>query len=212
MTSPEAAESPFVTIWEAPRATVRRLVAVDPRRHVNALFFVSGVVTTLTALARSRDQFTLQPPAIALAALGYGVVNVPLGHLNAWYKRWVGGLLGGSASRQAVALVGAWSTVPVIAGHGALLAIQVALYGLEPFSDEHPTMDASASLVQLVFMLASVLFTVWSVLVSIAGFAEVNGFSLARSIATSVLAVVILAMAALVLAVVALLAIAPVFG
>src|SRR5688572_31045176 len=108
-----AAESPFVTIWEAPRATIRRLVATDPRRHVNVLFFASGVVGALTTLARSTDRFTLPLVAIPLAAFAAGVANVPLGHLNAWYKRWVGGLLGGLASRQSVATVGAWSAGPV---------------------------------------------------------------------------------------------------
>ena len=199
--SDQAAESPFVTIWEAPGATIRRLVAVDPRRHVNVLFFLSGVVGTLMALVRSTDQFTLPPVAIAPAAFAYGVVNVPLGHLNAWYKRWVGGLLGGPATRQAVALVGAWSAVPVIVGHGLLLVIQVALYGLEPFSDEHPTMDAASPLLGLAFSLGSALCTIWGVIVSVVGFAEVNGFTLGRSIATSALALVILTTAILVLAV-----------
>jgi len=204
VTSPEHGpdESPFVTIWEAPRATIRRLVATDPRRHVNALFFASGTVGTLTGLARSSDQFALPLMAIPLAALGFGALNVPGGHLNAWYKRWVGGLLGGTASRDAVVTVAAWSTVPVIVGHSALLLLQIALYGLEPFSAEHPTMDASSALLQLTFTLGTTLFTGWTVIVSIFGFAEVNRFSIWRSIATSLLALTIVTIVVVGLAVV----------
>jgi hypothetical protein len=45
---------------------------------------------------------------------------------------------------------------------------------------------------QTTFLLASVLFGLWTIVISVAGFAEVNGFSIARSIATSILAVVIM--------------------
>lgn len=195
-------DSPFVTIWEAPRATIRRLVATDPRRHVNALFFAAGVVGTLAGVARSADQLPTPPLAILpLAALALGALNVPFGHLNALYKRWVGGLLGGTASRAAVATVGAWSTVPMTMGHGALLILQVLLYGAEPFGRERPTMDDAAPLVGLSIQLASAACTIWTVAVSVVGFAEVNGFSVWRSIATSLLGLLILATAMVVLAV-----------
>jgi hypothetical protein len=191
MTSPEdrAEESPFVTIWEAPRATIRRVVATDPRRRVNALFFAAGAVGTLSGFAGSSDRIGVVPPfVIALVCLGIGVLNLPMGRMNAWYKRWVGGLLGGNASRDAVVAVGAWATVPVIVGHAGLCLLQIALYGMEPFSAEHPTMDAASPLLQTTITLGRVLFTGWSGLVSVLGFAEVNGFSIARSIATSLLA------------------------
>jgi len=183
-----AEESPFVTIWEAPRATIRRVVATDPHRRVNALFFAAGAVGTLSGFASSSDRLALPPFAIALVCLGVGLLNLPMGRLNAWYKRWVGGLLGGNASRDAVVAVGAWATVPVSAGHGGLCLLQIALYGMEPFSAEHPTMDAASPLLRTSITLGRVLFTGWSAIVSISGFAEVNGFSIARSIATSLLA------------------------
>jgi hypothetical protein len=190
MTSAEdgADESPFVTIWETPRATIRRVVATDPRRRVNALFFAAGAVGTLSGLAGASDRIVLPPLAIALACLGVGALNLPIGHMNAWYKRWVGGLLGGTASRAAVVAVGAWATLPVIVGHGGLCLLQIALYGMEPFSAEHPTMDAASPLLRTTITLGRVLFTGWSAIVSISGFAEVNGFSIVRSIATSLLA------------------------
>ena len=194
---PAVRESPFVTIWEEPRATIRTLVATDPRRHVNALFFTSGVVGALTSIPSSFSQLALAPVWVVAIAFGVGLVSVPISHLNAWYRCWVGRLLGGVASRTAVATVAAWSSVPLIVGHGVLLLAQMALYGTEPLRAEHPTMDAAPALLQISFSLASALFTLWGLVASIVGFAEVNGFSIWRSIGTSIVALAIVTAAAL---------------
>ena len=198
--APDSGDSPFVTIWEAPRATMRALVTTDPRRHVNALFFASGVVGALTSMPSSFEQLALSPIVVVAVALGVGAVSIPISHLNAWYRWWVGRLLGGLASRAAVVTVGAWSSVPLIVGHGALLLVQLALYGIEPLRAEHPTLDAAPALMQISFSLASGLFTVWGVVVSLVGFAEVNGFSIWRSIGTSILALAIVTAATLAIA------------
>jgi len=197
---PIADESPFVTIWEAPRATIRRIVDTDPRFHVNGLFFCSGVIGALEGIATWAQRFELPLVAIPIGCLLLGAITVPTGHANAWYKRWVGGLLGGTASRQEVAAVNAWATVPVIVGHTGLWIIQGALYGREIYSPVHPTIDAASTLVRVTFALAAGLFTLWAAVVVVAGFAEVNRFSIARSIAASIIAVTIIAVATIVLA------------
>jgi hypothetical protein len=204
---PISHESPFVTIWEAPRETVRRIVATDPRRHVYALFFAGGAVSALGGLTRAVAYLDIPPLAIPFACLLAGLANIPIGHLNAWYKRWVGGLLGGDADRAAVVAVGAWSSLPVSVGQGAIWVVQLALYGREVFSADQPTIDASSSLLRTTFTLATLLFASWSTVVSIVGFAEVNRFSIARSVATSLLALTIVATTAGVLAVALLVAV-----
>jgi hypothetical protein len=201
MDTDTAEESPFFTIWDAPRATIRRIVGRDPRRAVNRLFFSAGVVGALDAIASWTARYDLPVPAIPLACLGLGLVSVATGHLNAWYKRWVGSLLGGVATRAEVAAVGAWSMVPVTAGHGLLWVVLIALYGAEPFSPERGALDAAPRLFRLSLDVATVLFTLWSVAVSVVGFAEVNRFSIARSITTTLLAALILAVATIVAAV-----------
>src|SRR5689334_9905756 len=130
-------ESPFVTIWESPRETFRRVVATDPRRWVNALFFASGFIGTVanvpTAL-EERFEFELPLVWIAGLALGAGFMGILSGHLNGWYKRWVGTLFGGDASRAAVVAVAAYASIPATVGHTLVLAIQVSLFGTEPFT------------------------------------------------------------------------------
>ena len=192
----EPAESPFVTIWESPRETIRRVVATDPRRWVNALFFASGVVGTLTGLPTALEErldFEVPLVWIAVAALAIGLTAIPFGHWNAWYKRWVGTLLGGDASRAAVVAASAYATIPATVGHVLILAIQVALFGTEPFSSTHPAMDAASPLLTRTLSLGAFVATTWAVGLSIVGFAEVNRFTIARSIATSLLAVLLIA-------------------
>jgi len=89
-------------------------------------------------------------------------------------------------------------------GYALVLGIQMALYGFEPFRPTHPAMDAAPPLLGLTMWLALGLASLWSVCVSVVGFAEVNRFSIARSIATSLLAflIVLVTIAAMALAVV----------
>jgi hypothetical protein len=189
-------ENPFVTIWEAPRETIRWVVATDPRRRVKALFFASGFVGALSSLPTTleeRLEITVPVPLVFATALVIGLVTIVTGILNAWYKRWVGGLLGGDATREAVVAVSAYASIPSTVGYALVLAIEMALYGFEPFRPTHPAMDAEPMLLILTMWLGLGLASFWSVCVSVVGFAEVNRFSIARSIATSLLAVLIIA-------------------
>jgi Yip1-like protein len=189
----EPAESPFVTIWEAPRETIRRVVATGPRRWVNALFFASGLVGVLMSWPRlltllERVEIEVPLVLVPVIAILFGSITILTGHLNAWYKRWVGALLGGDASRAAVVVVSAYASIPSTVGYALVLAIQLALFGAEPFSQAHPTMDAASPLLMRTLSLAAFASSVWAVCLSIVGFAEVNRFTVARSIATSLLA------------------------
>jgi hypothetical protein len=192
----EPAESPFITIWESPRETIRRVVATNPRRWVNALFFASGFFGALTSVPTAlEERLEIEVPLewIGALALAIGLVTIPSGHLNAWYKRWVGTLLGGDASRAAVVAVSAYASIPATVGHALVLAVQVALFGTEPFTPTHPAMDAASPLLMRTLSLGAFASSVWAVCLSIVGFAEVNRFSIGRSIATSLLAVLIIA-------------------
>src|SRR6185369_10030103 len=81
----EHAESPFVTIWESPRETIRRVVATDPRRWVNALFFASGFVGVLMSwpkLLTLLAQLEIEVPLVLVpvAAVFVGLMTILTGH------------------------------------------------------------------------------------------------------------------------------------
>jgi hypothetical protein len=202
---PTLDESPFITIWDAPRETIRQIVARDPGRGVSALFFAAGAIAALDGLAELAQHVSMPPLALPLMCVVTGVVTIPLGHLGASYKQLVGRMLGGQATRREATAVAAWSVIPTTVGHAALWMTRFALYGGEVLSAEHPTMDAAPGIVRLSLGLAAMLFSLWSFYVSVVGFAEVNRFSIARSIATSVLApLLVLAVGALVVVAVVL--------
>jgi hypothetical protein len=161
---------------------------------VKTLFFASGFVGALSSLPTTLEEkleVAVPVAGVFVIAVVIGIVTIGTGIVNAWYKRWVGGLLGGDASRQAVVAVSAYASIPSTVGYALVLGIQIALYGLEPFRPTHPAMDAAPPLLGLTLWLGLGLASLWSVCVSVVGFAEVNRFSIARSIATSLLAVFI---------------------
>ena len=177
------AEHPIVTIWEAPRATIRRIVATDARRWVNPLFFLYGATTALRMAPRIGELTDTAWP-VAVVGVAAGLANLPGSHLSAWVTRWFGARLGGVASRRDVAAVMAWSGVPSIVGSVVIFVAQLALFGTEIFSSEQPTMAAASPLVTTSFWIASLVVNAWSGTILLVGFAEVNRFSLARAIAT----------------------------
>jgi len=203
-------ESPLITIFEAPRETIRWVVATDPRRRVSALFFASGFVGALSSLPTTLEEkleITVPIAGVLAIAVIIGIITIATGILNGWYKHWVGGLLGGKASRRAVVAVAAYASIPSTVGYAVVLAIEIALYGFEPFQPLHLAMDAAPTLLTLTMWLGLGLASFWSICVSVVGFAEVNRFSIARSIATSVLAVFIIAVWITAMAVAAVIAV-----
>ncbi len=187
-------ESPFVTIWEAPRATIRRIVDSDPRLHVNLLFFGGGVVGMLSAL-RSHATFDIPPLFAAGGCILLGLLSVPFSHMGAWYMRSIGGWLGGTASRQEVAAAFAWAGVPTVVGGLALWVLQFALFGTELLSPERPTIDAASPLLLMTLRLAALLLGVWTSTASLLCFAEVNRFSVLRSLTTWIVSVLVVVLA-----------------
>jgi len=188
-----ADESPFVTIWEAPRATIRRIVESDPRRHVNLLFFGGGIVAVLNALRSHAPAVDLPAVLVLGACAGVGLASIPFSHLGAWYMRWIGGLLGGTASRREVAAAFAWASVPSVLGGLVLWVGQLALFGTELFRPDRPTIDAASPLLLQTMRLASILLGMWAATASMLCFAEVNRFSVLRSLGAWLLSIVVIA-------------------
>ena len=187
----ETAESPFITIWESPRATIRRIVDADPRRLVPLLFFAGGVRSGMTIPIPASISPEMFPLVLALVCVGAGVIAIPMSYGSAWYLRWIGSWFGGIASRAEVRASIAWAAVPSIVGTALLLGIRLALYGTEIFRDEQPTVDAASPLLTTSLSLAPLIFAVWSGVASIVCFAEVNRFSTTRAVVAHATAAVL---------------------
>jgi hypothetical protein len=185
--APAADLHPWRTMWFAPRATIRRVVDAEARpswRPVIALAALDQVFTGLqidaTGAVAVADSF--MPVTLGLLQLAFGIAVGPF--LLAFVGGWLGGEADPSEIRQAVA----WSHVPIAAA--AVVWIPLLLIGgfdiLKAGSD--PTAPMSA--VGWVLVLVMVTGALWALVLQVAALAEVQQFSIGRSIASLVIPLV----------------------
>jgi hypothetical protein len=189
--SATAHESPFVTVWEAPRETIRRVVRDDPARHVNALLFAVGAAGFVESVTSTPPSSDWSPVTLAAAAAAIGVVSLGVGRLSAAYLRWVGALLGGVASRAEVLAAYVWSSVPSVAVALLVALVRFGVFGRAILGTEQSAATAAAPLLARTLWLAAMLGGLWSGVLGLVCYAEVNRFSIARAFAAELLAAAI---------------------
>src|SRR6185295_4803199 len=124
--------SPWLSVWRKPRATIARIAAANPRRHV-WLLAALGLIGALVG------QIILAGLAAALldwrAILGlvlFGTIVGILGLYLSGFFYWLGGkLFGGRALPVAIRAAVAWSELPLVLGAAICLAIVAALHVLD---------------------------------------------------------------------------------
>jgi hypothetical protein len=178
-----ADEGPFVAILKAPRETIRRIVDDDPARGVNALLVGAGAVTALQAVP-SFPQTTGVLPLVT-GALQAGLLFLVLGRMAGAYQRWIGDWFGGVASRAEVRAAVAWGAVPWILVASVVAAMRFCVFGADALRGVPPNVTRTGLLFAAVDVAAQA-GVVWSACVMIACYAEVNRFSVGRSVAAAI--------------------------
>ena len=176
--APELGLNPWLTIWTAPRATVRRIARVDPRRHVLLLTCLAGIGQSLdrASLRNLGDQYSL--PTIFAIASDAG----PLGGLfGLWLLshliRLTGHWIGGTGDRDLIKTAMAWASVPAVCSL-VLWIPQIVLFGSDMFTAQTPRIDAQPGLLMAFYAtaLADVVLGIWSIVLLCNTIAEVQGF------------------------------------
>lgn len=169
---------PFRTIWTRPRATIRWIVATDPKLHVVLLVCLSGIGETLdrASMRNAGDQLPLS------TILGIALVLGPLaGLIGLWISshliRLAGAWMGGVAPREHIKAAIAWSSVPAIVAM-VLWIPQIVLFGSDMFTTHTPRLDAQPELWAVLLGIALVEMTlgIWSFILLCKTIAEVQGF------------------------------------
>jgi len=112
--------NPLISVWLRPRKTIEYVVATQPTRWVLTLAAVGGVSTQLIQLMvyRISDWRVLLLGTIGGAAVGA---------LNLWVASyviaWLGRMMRGRGSAQAVRAALAWGQLPIIAGAIAMAVL-----------------------------------------------------------------------------------------
>ncbi len=176
---------PFLLIWTEPRATIRRIVEIDPRRYVIALALVGGGLGTLetawfTALGNPSSIGALWPITVALrVAVGavWGVIGL---YAAAWLIGIFCRVLGGVASPLEMRAALAWSTIPGITA--SLMSIVAVLIGaISPPEFRHSRLPMMTGSTIELGLLNGVLI-VWGFIVQMKCVGEVNRFSAWRAL------------------------------
>jgi len=172
--------SPWLSVWFAPRATIERVLATQPRRHVLLLAALAGVSNVINHLvdhswtAIAVDWRTV--PVIALAGALVGILGL---YISAFFLQWGAGMFGGHASRVDMRAVLAWGGVPFAIG---LLICLVAFLALK-FSGT----AGEPALITGFDVFAGAL-ALWAIVATMLMYARVQGFGFWRAIVSAAIA------------------------
>lgn len=168
--------NPWITIWTEPRATVRSILATNPRRG----FWLLATLYAL-ALSFSTANFYSWGLAHSFSAIFFPLVllspitgAVWLG-FQAWILRLTGRLFGGHAPIQSVRAALAWSRTPYLLE--LVMWVVLMILHAETVFIQHAIGAAAAFIV-----LISLIINLWALVLLIQLIREVQGFSLGRAI------------------------------
>jgi hypothetical protein len=196
--------TPWLSIWTRPRATLRQILATDPRRGIFRLAALGGISEFLAMCTHEGIGDTYSIPVLLALSLAGGTVLGILGILIftaviAPVGRWLRGR-GGSTEVMAAL---AWANVPAV--WGLLLWLpRAALLGAETF---HPIPaivqgNPQAFLFYGLLQFLQIVIGVWGFAITLKCLGEAHGFSAWRAFLTLVVAglIVILPIALILLA------------
>jgi hypothetical protein len=183
-------KSPWLTIWIQPRATIRQIVAHNPKRSLWLLAAIYGFSSLLNSFQSVSLGSSLGVIPLFLIALifspiwGYIVFAV-----WSWVISWTGRWLKGQADFQMVRAAYAWSCVP-LAVNGLLWIAMILIFGLPlfiHFPEGYQLTDGQASLLFLI-LIGKVVLAIWSLVIYLNALAEVQQFSVLRAIGNVIIA------------------------
>ncbi len=181
---------PFLSMLWAPRRTIRRVIAEDPRRGIKGLAMLLGLSWAFAQAAGGALGDKLRTPVLWVAIVGGGsLVGIGLMYLMGPVLRATAGLLEGKAPLEHVRAAYVWSWVPNI----SVLPIWFLLlifFGGEVFSTVQPRFAPGGflGLAFQIFVLIDVAMGIWSFNLLIVSLRAVEGFSTWKAASTVILA------------------------
>jgi hypothetical protein len=170
----------WVTIWYQPRATIRRIVATNPKKFVVGIAWMAGALAALDAqVAVATIDYPpdiphlprLGPIGVAIAAILFGLASVVSLYGGAALYRWASHFVGGTADAIEVRAALAWSQVPGLYLEVVIIiATALGLY----------TPSVSGAVFPL--SLIETIVGVWVFVITLKCLGEVNRFSAWRAL------------------------------
>jgi hypothetical protein len=175
--------SPLKDVWLRPRRVFRSLAGQPLRFTDYALAAVLGIGNLLA--------FYRTQPAAGHAGIGEVVLNslifgpvagIASTYLFANIYARLGSRAGGRAGRTAVFHVLAYGGIPAVAGLG-LWVLAILLIGDSAFVPAPPSeLDGFQAVIQQLLIIAYVFLLLWSVLLQVMGFSELQGIATGKAL------------------------------
>ena len=177
-------KSPWLTIWCEPRATIQRIVAENPNRSLWVLAAIYGFLSILNSfqsiavVSVERPFLLLLVAAVLSPFWGYAVFSI-----WSWVVHIVGKWLKGEGSFINLRAAFAWSCAP-LSVNVVFWVLMIAFFGATFFlngQEGYPATHRQAAFVFLM-LIGKVVVAIWSLVIYINALAEVQKFSILRSI------------------------------
>lgn len=190
-------KSPWLSIWLEPRATIRKIIAENPKRSLWLLAAIYGFSSLLNSFQSASFGSLWGAFAIFLTALilspFWGYVAFALW---SWVICWTGKWLKGVGDFQTIRAAYAWSCVP-LALNGLLWVLMIVFFGRSlflNFPENYPLVNAQATIL-FIILIIKVILAVWSLVIYLNALAEVQQFSVLRAIGNVIIAGLIVGVA-----------------
>ncbi|MDB5598056.1 MAG: peptidase [Xanthobacteraceae bacterium] len=180
--------SPWLSVWLKPGNTIERMLEEHPRRGIWLLAVlggISGIVTQLISAGWTTELLDWRAiVGVALAGALFGVVGL---YLYGLCFRWSGRMFGGRAPAADLRTLVAWGSVPYVASLAICLAI---LVWLKFFGSAESAVKPEALVVTMQTIAAVLSF--WCLIMFLLMVARVQHFGFWRTIASSVVGMLLL--------------------
>lgn len=181
--------SPWKTIWTSPRETIASIVARNPNEGLWALAAIygfSGLLNIFQSLLLGYKLSIL--PILLLAAILSPFWGYLLFSLFSWIIYITGKWIKGAASYKGVRAAYAWSSAPLLVNIPLWLFLAFLLRErlFTDLAQETFLTDSQIALIFLIF-LARLVIAIWSLVLYINALAEVQQFTVLRTIGNIVL-------------------------
>ncbi len=183
LVNPEPPLNPWLSIWLQPRQTIRQIVDRDPGWMLWRICLLAGAANAVMRV-EAKDASPLNK---AIAAVLGALLSPVFLYLIGWFLRWTGSWFGGRATNPQIRAALVWSNVPAL----ALFMLWVPIRSV--FSEASP--------VWMVYTIAALIVTVWSVVIFIRMLAEVHSISSWKACWATGFPLVLIAVLALMLAI-----------
>lgn len=188
-------QSPWLSIWTRPRATIARIVGENPNKSLWLLAAIYGFSSLLNSFQSMSLGSALSPLTILILAI---VISPVWGYISfsVWSAvvYWTGKWFKGDGDYPSVRASYSWSCVP-LAVNVPLWLVMIALFGGQLFLNFPEGYRLSDGMITVLFfiLVSKVVLAVWSLVIYINALAEVQHYSVLRAIFNIIVAGLIVA-------------------